>query len=77
MELCEEQPKNGRVFVFEHPRWVDSWWEGAVQRVRELENVHVIHTDQCMFGLCGPPEQKEVPQANYLHDQFETWTCAA
>ena len=44
--------------MFEHPRWVDSWWEGAVQRVRELENVHVVHTDQCMFGLCDPPNRK-------------------
>lgn len=54
MELCELQIKEGRVFLFEHPKGADSWTESCVSRVRDCHDVHEIVVDMCAFGLKDP-----------------------
>lgn len=58
MELCVEQGKNQRKFVFEHPSGAASWKKESVQRVlEEVPDARIIGFAQCRFGLQAPNGQ--------------------
>ena len=58
-ELCLEQHKHGRKFLFEHPKGAASWSEECLDRVRNSDGVHEIVTDMCMFGLRDPQNHQK------------------
>ena len=61
MELCEEQWRGGRKFLFEHPSGASSWTEASVVKVSHLAGVVTFSFAQCRWGLrdpAGKPLQK-------------------
>ena len=61
-ELCVEQARSGRKFVFEHPSGASNWREEAIQNLLvEVPDARVISFAQCRYGLRAPdgrPMQK-------------------
>eukprot|EP00973_Karenia_brevis_P077990 10833981-Karenia_brevis.AAC.1 len=51
MEICELQAKEGRYFVFEHPKTASSWGLPKVNHVLSMPGVRKIDIDMCMFGM--------------------------
>ena len=61
MDLCEEQVKRDRKFLFEHPSGASSWQEESVTKVEQLPGVKIFSVAQCRWGLrdpAGRPLQK-------------------
>ena len=50
VEMCILQHKAGRKFVFEHPSTSKAWRLPSLIKLSELENLHSVDFDQCMFG---------------------------
>jgi hypothetical protein len=50
MELYEEQVKDGKYFLHEHPAWATSWQLGCVRRILAMERVDEVVADQCQYG---------------------------
>ena len=59
LELCVRQYKAGRCFVFEHPAAASSWITQMVQKVLNLEGVHLSKFDFCQLGMTTPGAQGE------------------
>ena len=51
MALYEEQARNGRHFLHEHPTIATPWALEEVVRIIGLPGVYVAHVSQCRFGL--------------------------
>ena len=49
--IAEHQMRNGRGFVFEHPRSATSWQTEELQKLMTKPEVFSIKVDQCEFGL--------------------------
>lgn len=49
--IAMNQIKNGRGFVFEHPRYATSWSSKELQKLMDYPDVFAIAVDQCAFGL--------------------------
>ncbi len=49
--IAENQLRNGRGFIFEHPRSATSWQVSELQRLKARKGVFSIQMDQCEFGL--------------------------
>lgn len=49
--IAMNQIKNGRGFVFEHPRYATSWSSKELQKLMDHPDVFAIAVDQCAFGL--------------------------
>ena len=52
MMLAKSQLVAGRVFVFEHPAYADSWKEEVVMSMARKKGVETVIFDQCCFGAC-------------------------
>ena len=50
MELYAEQMEGGRYFLHEHPKSSSSWEEASVRRISQMEDVKIVHADQCQYG---------------------------
>ena len=64
VEIYREQLKGGRVFIYEHPESATSWDLEEIRKLEKEEEVRVVTTDQCMFGLLtwkGKNKNKWVP----------------
>ena len=66
MELCELQMSLKGIFIFEHPRYADSWNQECVQKIQSLPGVNAIDLDQCCFGLKDPWSQKHYKKPTRL-----------
>ena len=51
LDRYEEQMKEGRLFLHEHPAGASSWRLGRVQKLRNTPGVYEVTADLCMFGL--------------------------
>ena len=51
MEIYEEQRKNGRLFLHEHPAGATSWDMEEVRKMQQKTGVFLVTADQCMYGL--------------------------
>ena len=51
--LAKLQMRNGRGFLFEHPRNATSWRTGTLRSLSEHPSVFNIQLDMCAFGLQG------------------------
>ena len=51
MEMCEEQRREGRFFLFEHPNGASSRQAQAARRIIETEGVHRVSFDFCTLGM--------------------------
>ena len=51
--LYEEQVREGRFFIHEHPAAATSWEEPAIRRVMRLAEVRVSRVDACQYGMQG------------------------
>ena len=54
--LYRRQLRRGKHFLHKHPQSAASWLEDPVKSVAQLEHVHVVTGDQCMYGLTTPAE---------------------
>ena len=59
--LYEEQVREGRFFIHEHPAMATSWEEPAVRRVLKLPDVRVTRVDACQYGMTGQFHGDELP----------------
>ena len=59
--LYEEQVREGRYFIHEHPAMATSWEEPAVKRVLKLPNVQVTRVDACQYGMTGEHGRETLP----------------
>ena len=50
VKMCEEQRKNNRLFVFEHPLGATSWKEECLDKLRREEGVLQAIAHQCQFN---------------------------
>ena len=50
-EAYEEQHRNGRFFLHEHPKPASSWQEEPMRRIMELEGVYTIQAPMCKWGM--------------------------
>ena len=51
LELCLEQYRCGRLFIFEHPAGAASWAMEAMQEMKLLDGVRTVKFDFCMLGM--------------------------
>ena len=51
IELCEEQRRAGRLFVFEHPASATSWGTNVIQLLAQKDGVDIIKFDFCQFAI--------------------------
>ena len=51
VRIAEIQMKAGRGFLFEHPRYADSWKGESLGRLRQHRDVFSVMVDMCQFGL--------------------------
>ena len=56
MKLCALQVREGRYFLFEHPKTATSCKMAEVERVATMKGVEKIRTDMCEFGMCSKDE---------------------
>ena len=59
MDLCLEQYKAGRLFLFEHPVGARSWSTAMIQQMSDLEGVHLAKLDFCQLGMKTKDENGE------------------
>lgn len=82
MAAAEEQCKQGRFFVFEHPERASSWNLNVVKRVRNLPGVMCVVFDQCELGLSSkihkiPIRKRTRIMSNSIHiiRAFQSCMC--
>ena len=51
VRLYQNQIREGRVFLHEHPAHAKSWMLKEIRNVMKMEGVDVVEADQCMYGL--------------------------
>ena len=51
LDMCLEQYKQGRCFLFEHPAGASSWELDMMKQMMELEGVYVAKFDFCALGM--------------------------
>ncbi len=51
MEMCLEQYRAGRLFVFEHPVSATSWYTRIIDQIKALEGVMLAKFDFCVLGM--------------------------
>ena len=51
VNMCAEQCRAGRVFVFEHPLGASSWRLPSLMRLRKMSGVQQATIHQCAYGL--------------------------
>ncbi len=51
LELCVEQHRAGRLFLFEHPVGASSWETEMIAAVARLSGVHIAKFDFCQLGM--------------------------
>jgi hypothetical protein len=61
MDLCYEQYRRGRYFVFEHPAGASSWSTAMVTKMLELEGMRKVTFDFCMLGMRTPTADGPAP----------------
>ncbi len=49
-QIYREQVEGGRFFLHEHPDGADSWSEGYIQDLLEIDGVNRVRGDQCQYG---------------------------
>ena len=54
LELCYDQHKAERLFVFEHPVGATSWGTRMMKVLLKLDGVHAVNFDFCVFGMKAP-----------------------
>ena len=57
LEICLEQYRNGRLFVFEHPAGAASWGMEAMKEMKQLDGVRTVKFDFCMLGMVTHDEE--------------------
>ena len=58
--LYEEQWKEGRLFLHEHPAIATSWDLEELKKLEAKTGAHIYVADQCMYGLETWAEDKKV-----------------
>ena len=58
-QLYEEQHKQGRYFLHEHPMTASSWELGCIRRLAATICIFIVRCDQCQFGLTSRDAQGE------------------
>ena len=61
VEMCIEQCRNKRYFIFEHPRSATSWRLPCLQRLASLPGMRYSDFDMCCFGMTQPQHGIETP----------------
>ena len=62
LDLCLQQYKAGRLFVFEHPTSATSWSTDMLQQMASLEGVYMAKFDFCQLGMTTKDDTgREVP----------------
>ena len=51
LDLCLQQYRAGRLFLFEHPTSASSWSTAMIQQVMGLEGVYASKFDFCQLGM--------------------------
>ena len=51
LDLCIQQYRAGRLFLFEHPTSASSWSTSMMQQVMNLEGVYASRFDFCQLGM--------------------------
>ena len=57
MKIRTLQLREGRYFLFEHPRSATSWKMPEVEKVAGMDGVEKVRTDMCRFGMQSKDEQ--------------------
>ena len=57
MRICATQVREGRYFLFEHPKTASSWKMPEVEKVARMAGVAKVRTDMCAFGMCSKDEE--------------------
>ncbi len=60
VEMCIEQAKNGRFFLFEHPYQATSWQTGIMQRLLNMRGVMKFNFDFCTMGMKAKDANGEI-----------------
>ena len=50
VELCREQAKNGRHFIYEHPAYASSWQADMIEKLMKELRITKATCDQCQHG---------------------------
>ena len=61
LDLCMQQYKAGRLFMFEHPTSASSWTTTMMQQMMNLEGVYVSKFDFCQLGMETKGEAPVIP----------------
>ena len=59
LELCLEQYRQGRAFMFEHPAGASTWSTEMMDKMKALPGVEKVTFDFCMLGMVSPDKQGE------------------
>ena len=51
LELCLEQHRQGRAFLFEHPAGASTWATEMIKKVKQLPGVETVTFDFCMMDM--------------------------
>ena len=56
-QVYEEQVKNGRYFIHEHPAGASSWQLECIQSLGNMNEVGFVTLDMCAYGLVSYGEE--------------------